>query len=78
MEPLLIVAASAGLLASGFLLSEILAYRELKSLLLATERDWRDVLGKIQAVHNEQVGQVLTLTDRVGALEMMQLGARKQ
>ncbi len=77
MEALIAVLAALTGLVGGFVAADWRQRLKLEARLLAAEGDWRETLGKIQAVHNQQVQETQGFTDRLGSLEMQLVGMKR-
>ena len=77
MEILLTIAALSGLLASGFLIGDMAQRWRERAERIAFAKDWRDTLGKVSAVHNDQTIKANEMFDRLAAIDMAVRGVKK-
>ncbi len=77
MEILLTIAAVSGLLASGFLIADMVQRRRERDERAAFAKEWRDTLGKVSSVHNDQAIKASEMFDRLAAIDMAVRGVKK-
>jgi len=72
-----IIAAMAGLLSSGFVLGDLLHRRSAMRKIEGEKVELRQTIADLSKIHNQNVEQMKTFSDRMAALEMWISGIKK-